>query len=208
MKKIIIFTAFSCICLKINAQDVIYTISKDSILAKIIEVNDADIKYKKWGNVEGALYSTSKKNIHKIVYQNGMVENYTNYFKRQKEPNLIKGSRIFLDFILTENEENVNGADAKEMLKEYLKDETSCMVVDSIDEADFLMNLSVIKGFADARKAKITLIYLENKKEVFSTEWVKGFSNAFYRYSGTRHAIARIVKNKLSKKYPAAFYQK
>ncbi|WP_314296462.1 hypothetical protein [Capnocytophaga gingivalis] len=150
MKKIIIFTAFSCICLKINAQDIIYTISKDSILAKIIEVNDTDIKYKKWENIEGALYSTSKKNVHKIVYQSGMVENYTNYFKRQKEPNLIKGSRIFLDFIPTENEENVNGADAKEMLKEYLKDETSCMVVDSIDEADFLMNLSVIKGFADA----------------------------------------------------------
>ena len=82
------------------------------------------------------------------------------------------------------------------------------MVVDSVDEADFSMNLSVIKGFADARKAKITLIYLENKKEVFSTEWIKGFSNVFYRYSGTRHAIARIVKNELSKKYPAAFYQK
>jgi len=45
MKKIIIFTAFSCICLKINAQDIIYTISKDSILAKIIEVNDTDINY-------------------------------------------------------------------------------------------------------------------------------------------------------------------
>ena len=208
MKKIIIFTAFSCICLKMNAQDIIYTISKDSILAKIIEVNDTDIKYKKWENIEGALYSTSKKNVHKIIYQSGMVDNYTNYFKRQEEPNLIKDSRIFLDFIPTENEENVNGADAKEMLKEYLEDETSCMVVDSVDEADFSMNLSVIKGFADARKAKITLVYLENKKEVFSTEWVKGFSNAFYRYSGTRHAIARIVKNKLSKKYPAAFYQK
>lgn len=208
MIKIIIFTAFSCICLKINAQDIIYTISKDSILAKIIEVNDTDIKYKKWENIEGALYSTSKKNVHKIIYQSGMVDNYTNYFKRQEEPNLIKDSRIFLDFIPTENEENVNGADAKEMLKEYLEDETSCMVVDSVDEADFSMNLSVIKGFADARKAKITLVYLENKKEVFSTEWVKGFSNAFYRYSGTRHAIARIVKNKLSKKYPAAFYQK
>jgi len=80
MKKIIIFTAFSCICLKINAQDIIYTISKDSILAKIIEVNDTDIKYKKWENIEGALYSTSKKNIHKIVYQSGMVENYTDFF--------------------------------------------------------------------------------------------------------------------------------
>lgn len=208
MKKIIIFTAFLCICLKINAQDIIYTISKDSILAKIIEVNDTDIKYKKWENIEGALYSTSKKNIHKIVYQGGMVENYTNYFKRQEEPNLIKGSRIFLEFIPTENEDNVNGADAIEMLKDYIKGKTSCIVVDSIDEADFLMNLSVIKGFADARKAKITLIYLGNKKEVFSTDWVKGFSNVFYGYSGTRHAIGRIVKNELSKKYPSAFYQK
>lgn len=191
-----------------NAQDTIYTISKDSILAKIIEVNDTDVKYKKWNNIEGALYSTSKKNIHKIVYQNGMVENYTNYFKLQEMPDLIKGSRIFLEFIPTENEENVNGADAKEILKEYIEDETSCIVVNSVDEADFLMNLSVIKGFADARKGKIILIYLGNKKEVFSTEWVKGFSNVFYRYSGTRHAIARIVKNELSKKYPAAFYQK
>ena len=208
MKRIIIFTAFLCLCLKVNAQDTIYTSSKDSILAKIIEVSDTEVKYKKWENIEGALYSTSKKNIYKIVYQNGMVENYANYFKRQEVPNLIKGSRIFLEFIPTENKENVNGADAKEMLKEYIKDETSCIVVDSVNEADFLMTLSVIKGFADARRAKITLIFLEGNKEVFSTEWVKGFSNSFYRYSGTRHAIARIVKNELSKKYPAAFYQK
>lgn len=208
MKKIIIFTAFLCICLKINAQDIIYTISKDSILAKIIEVNDADIKYKKWGNVEGALYSTSKKNIHKIVYQNGMVENYTDFFKPQETPELIKNSRIFLEFIPTENEDNVNGDDAIEMLKDYIKGYSSCTIVNSVDEADFLINLSVIKGFAGDRKAKITLIYLGNKKEVFSTEWVKGTSNAFHGYSGTRHAIARIVKNKLSKKYPTAFYQK
>ena len=208
MKKNIIFTAFFSMFLKTHAQDVIYTISKDSILAKIIEVNDADIKYKKWGNVEGALYSTSKKNIHKIVYQSGMVESYTDFFKPQETPELIKNSRIFLEFIPTENEDNVNGADAKEMLKDYIKGKTSCIVVDSIDEADFLMNLSVIKGFADARKAKITLIYLGNKKEVFSTDWVKGFSNVFYGYSGTRHAIGRIVKNELSKEYPSAFYQK
>ena len=35
MKKIIIFTSFLCIYLKMNAQDTIYTISKDSILAKL-----------------------------------------------------------------------------------------------------------------------------------------------------------------------------
>ena len=71
MKKTIIFTVFLCICLKMNAQDTIYTISKDSILAKIIEVNDTDIKYKKWENIEGALYSTSKKTFTRLFIRVG-----------------------------------------------------------------------------------------------------------------------------------------
>lgn len=208
MKKIIFIITNLCISLTMSAQDIIYTISKDSILAKIMEINDTNIKYKKWENIEGAVYSTSKNNIHKIVYQNGMVENYTNYFKRQEVKELINGSRIFLKHIPIEGKDNVNGTDAKEVLKEYIEDETSCIVVDSEDEADFTMCLSVIKGFADARKARIILIFLEDNKEVFSTKWIKGFSNVFYRYSGTRHAIARIVKNELSAKYPAAFYHK
>ena len=75
MKRILILTgcfiALTYVCF---AQDVIITKDSKKINAKVTEVNVSDIKYKKFDNLDGPIYTILKSNIVSILYQNGQVE--------------------------------------------------------------------------------------------------------------------------------------
>ena len=65
---------FACSCF---AQDIIVTKDAKRIDAKVTEVNVDNIRYKRFDNPDGPLYTVSKKNIASIIYQNGQVEAFT-----------------------------------------------------------------------------------------------------------------------------------
>lgn len=54
-----------------SAQDVIVKKDGSTILSKVLEVNTADIKYKKFSNQDGPIYTISKSEIMSINYENG-----------------------------------------------------------------------------------------------------------------------------------------
>lgn len=56
------------------AQDVIVKNDGSTISSKVEEINSTDIKYKKWGNLDGPLYSISRADVVVINYQNGEIE--------------------------------------------------------------------------------------------------------------------------------------
>lgn len=58
-------------------QDVIVKKDSSTILSKVIEINNAEIKYKKWNNQEGSTYSISRSEVSSINYQNGTIETIT-----------------------------------------------------------------------------------------------------------------------------------
>lgn len=59
------------------SQDIIYYKStQDSTFVKILEINVDNIKYKKYSNLGGPIYTINKSKIKKIVYQNGDIEFY------------------------------------------------------------------------------------------------------------------------------------
>ena len=57
--------------LKVDTCDNIVLRSGDEISAKVIEVGTSEIKYKKCQNLNGPLYSISKKDVFMIKYANG-----------------------------------------------------------------------------------------------------------------------------------------
>lgn len=70
MKKLLLlcfvfFTGFS------HAQDVIVKKDGNTILAKVLEVNQVDIKYKKFSNLQGPIYTINKTEIMVINYESG-----------------------------------------------------------------------------------------------------------------------------------------
>jgi len=99
MKKLLlIFTLFPLLTF---AQDNIILKNGEDINTKIIEINESNVKYKKYNNLDGPLYTTSKDEIFYIKYSNGEKEMFTNYVNNKSSNNtvdkkvLISGRSIF-----------------------------------------------------------------------------------------------------------------
>jgi len=56
------------------SQDIIVLKNGDEIKSKVLEINDKDIKYKKFDNLDGPTIATLKSDIFMIKYQNGTRE--------------------------------------------------------------------------------------------------------------------------------------
>lgn len=68
----------------LKAQDLIVKTDGTIIKAKIIEVGEDLVKYKKADNVEGPMYSISKSSLSAINFENGSVEKFENKPKSNK----------------------------------------------------------------------------------------------------------------------------
>lgn len=53
------------------AQDIIIKNDKSEIKSKVTEITETSVKYKKWENLDGPVYSISKSQVFMIIYQNG-----------------------------------------------------------------------------------------------------------------------------------------
>ncbi len=87
MNKIyLIFIFLNSFVLNCLSQDTIYFISGDTVLAKVLEVNQNEIKYKLLNNPEGPTYINLENEIFYINFENGVKQTFN-------EPvgNLIKG---------------------------------------------------------------------------------------------------------------------
>lgn len=71
MKRYILFVSLTLISVLSFGQDVIVKKNSETIKAKITEINQDDIKFKKWDNLDGPTYTLLKSDINTILYQNG-----------------------------------------------------------------------------------------------------------------------------------------
>lgn len=74
-KLIFLFVLFGCVFC-IHAQDVITERNGNEILAKILEVNPDEVKYKRFDNQNGPLYTIRKSDVLFIKYENGTSETF------------------------------------------------------------------------------------------------------------------------------------
>ena len=114
---------------------------------------------------------------------------------------LQSSSKVYLQFAETENEVNVNGPDALLMLESYVKNKTTLTLVSDPESSDYIINLAVIEKNLGNRKGKIEIKNSKTNAVEFTSKWKKGTMNAFYGYSGTRHAIGRVFNGEILKQY-------
>jgi hypothetical protein len=74
MKKLVLTFASIFIGVLVNAQDLIVTLKNEETKAKITEVGTSEIKYKKWDNQDGPLFTAAKTSILFVKYQNGSID--------------------------------------------------------------------------------------------------------------------------------------
>lgn len=59
-----------------------------------MEIGTTEVKYKKWSNLEGPLYSISRSEVLSINYQNGEVEKFIVEIEEPSEKEIIKEGRM------------------------------------------------------------------------------------------------------------------
>lgn len=76
MKKHLVLTlsAILLIAISTTAQDIIVKKSGDEIQSKVVEISSKEIKYKKFSNIDGPIYTMSKDEIFMLRYENGEKE--------------------------------------------------------------------------------------------------------------------------------------
>lgn len=89
MKKNIITIFYIVIILishNIYSQDIITKKDGTDIKAKVSEISDSEVKYKKYENLDGPTYSLLKSEILLIRYENGTKDVFTENFIEQSKP--------------------------------------------------------------------------------------------------------------------------
>ena len=77
-KFLLLFASLFCLINNLQSQDILVYKNGDEIQSKVIDVADDNIKYKKWGNLDGPSYTASKKDVLMIKYQNGTKDVFNN----------------------------------------------------------------------------------------------------------------------------------
>jgi len=85
MRKLV-FVFGCCIHFTAVSQDVITTKSGESIQAKIIEVSEENISYKKYHDQQGATFILKTDKIKTIAWENGDVDEYKEMVPQQEVP--------------------------------------------------------------------------------------------------------------------------
>lgn len=85
--------AFTCcflFCAKaLLSQDIIILKTNEEIKAKVLEINDEEIKYKRFENLEGPQYTLKLSKVLKVRYENGFEE----VFQVQEAPEAMSNGR-------------------------------------------------------------------------------------------------------------------
>lgn len=211
MSKIIWVLLLVCIFnYKSFGQDILFLTNKtDSIMVKIIEVNELDVKYKKFNYLDGPTFTVNKKNISSIVYSNNEKEVFNNSeLKQQKSQNLLPESKVFVKAVTIEKKNNVDEKDILEVTIPELNKFTLCSVVSNEKEADFILEVKAYKYMITKRKVKLSLVHVQSNKQVFESSWMTGNPSEFNGFSGTRQAVGRLIKKELVIKYPEIIVKK
>jgi len=70
------------------AQDYLYLNDGQKIAVKISELSDTEVRYKRWDNLSGPVYSDNITAVSKIEYENGAIDNLEKRRKGKKDNGL------------------------------------------------------------------------------------------------------------------------
>lgn len=192
---------FSLVSNGLFSQDTIKTVSGKTFIGKVFEINNNDVKYKEFDNLEGPYYVVSKNDIAYIIYKNGKKEVFSTT-KRQDLFSSETNIQIIFDsltkknnkvFIESENENAIIHA------RNAIKDWGYWIVTKNRTEADFILSFNVrFAGLGDAF-GNADFINPQNGKIIKSTKEVNTITS--WDMNTKRGLINKIVNKELKRMF-------
>lgn len=108
MKKIIVLLTLVFSTVTLFAQDIITKRNGEEIQAKVLNINDKEINYIKWTNLNGPTYTILKNEVFMIKYENGEkdVFNETQSSEKISHQNISQSTDDIISAFRTTNKEN------------------------------------------------------------------------------------------------------
>jgi hypothetical protein len=171
---------FILITINSTGQDTLFLRNGEKLAVKVVEIEKTLIKYKKYSNIDGPLYTIDKQEISIIRYQNGEIDNFITLTEENSVDDDLsllyflskKGNKVFL-------ESEVPNATIH--ATNYIRNWGYWIVTDKRSDADFILKFVLIKswpdyfGLAQFIDTKTNKIYYQTKK--VSTEWNMDFNS-------------------------------
>ncbi|MCK5856913.1 MAG: hypothetical protein KAG64_05450 [Bacteroidales bacterium] len=100
----------------VYSQDTIRHISGKVVIAKVIEINKEDVKYKKYSNINGPTYLLNKKEIISITYHNGETEVFISSKKEENSAHELEDTVIFKNLTKRNNKVYIESENANAII--------------------------------------------------------------------------------------------
>lgn len=130
------------------AQDIIKTKAGKDISAKVMEISEKEVSYKMFDNQDGPVVKISTDKLFKIIFENG--SEYA--FVEEKPSHNLPANAPLKDLVADGNnvyiimDDPTKSFDEKDaLIREYLKEYTKWNIVESPDDADFILYVEVHK---------------------------------------------------------------
>jgi hypothetical protein len=190
MRKFILFVANLAFSLALQAQDLILKTDGSKVLAKVLEIGISEVKYHRFDNLSGPVYSLPKSEISKIIYEDDSQDVFEKPANTSALPataaDLLPASRQYkvLDYY---NENGVSGIVVKvaddgryglmmslEITTEYWCTNKNLWnsATNAFSQDDGEKNMTAIEEFVNSGKAKW--------KDFPIFEWARNMGNGWY----------------------------
>lgn len=130
------------------AQDIIRTKAGKDIAAKVLEISDEEVSYKLYDNQDGPTIRISTEKLYKIFFENGSEYAFVEEVFSHNLPADAPLQDLVADgnnvYIMMDDPTN-SFSEKDKYIRDYLREYTPWNVVDSIDDADFILYVEVHK---------------------------------------------------------------
>ena len=182
------------------SQDLVYKKDGKTIKAKVSEITEGEISYKMFNNPDGPLFKLSTDKIRKLVFENGSVYAFVEEKSSHNLPIdaplkdlLADGNNVFIIM-----EDPTNSFDEKDAyIREYIPEYTNWNIVESLEEADFILFIEVHKTSPSHMHYATPSIRRPDGSEVWKGKTCKATPVAPNGFKAVRGVSKLIVKKAL-----------
>ena len=130
------------------AQDIIRTKAGKDIAAKVLEISDEEVSYKLYDNQDGPTIRISTEKLYKVFFENGSEYAFVEEVFSHNLPADAPLQDLVADgnnvYIMMDDPTN-SFSEKDKYIRDYLREYTPWNVVESIDDADFILYVEVHK---------------------------------------------------------------
>lgn len=192
LKRNLLLSGLACLSFAgVRAQDLIIAKNGNDIRAKVVEISQTEIKYKRFDNLNGPTIVIPKSGVLRINYENGTKE----VFDSAPEAAAAPSKQDIRAMIAPKNKVYIQSFDkvSEEAAKDELTRSKKWVLVNAKDKADFIISPTLDADSRASYSGYVEILDPANGKSVYRTPRFK--ARGFREISGKRAVMEQVIEH-------------